>query len=108
MLKELEYPFDSEFILKKSKSLKRQLLSDGSRRIKKNIAVLGGSTTPVSYTHLDVYKRQKEFYPMQPGDVYQTFADVSELVKDFDYKPSTSIEEGLGNFADWYRKWTHR
>lgn len=45
---------------------------------------------------------------MQPGDVYQTFADVSELVKDFDYKPSTSIEEGLGNFADWYRKWTHR
>ena len=45
MLKELEYPFDSEFILKKSKSLKRQLLSDGSRRIKKNIAVLGGSTT---------------------------------------------------------------
>lgn len=51
---------------------------------------------------------KKEFYPMQPGDVYQTFADVSELVKDFDYKPSTSIEEGLGNFADWYRKWTHR
>ena len=51
---------------------------------------------------------KKEFYPMQPGDVYQTFADVSELVKDFDYKPSTSIEEGLGNFADWYRKWAHR
>lgn len=51
---------------------------------------------------------KKEFYPMQPGDVYQTFADVSELVKDFDYKPSTSIKEGLGNFADWYRKWTHR
>lgn len=51
---------------------------------------------------------KKEFYPMQPGDVYQTFADVSELVKDFDYKPSTSIEEGLGNFADWYRKWMHR
>lgn len=51
---------------------------------------------------------KKEFYPMQPGDVYQTFADVSELVKDFDYKPSTSIEEGLGKFADWYRKWTHR
>lgn len=48
---------------------------------------------------------KKEYYPMQPGDVYQTYADVSDLVKDFDYKPSTSIEEGLGNFAAWYREW---
>lgn len=48
---------------------------------------------------------KKEYYPMQPGDVYQTYADVSDLVEDFDYKPSTSIEEGLGNFAAWYREW---
>ena len=48
---------------------------------------------------------KKEYYPMQPGDVYQTYADVQDLVKDFDYKPSTSIEEGLEWFADWYRKW---
>ena len=45
---------------------------------------------------------EKEFLPMQPGDVYQTYADVSELEKDFDFKPSTSIEEGLGKFAKWY------
>lgn len=45
---------------------------------------------------------QKEFLPMQPGDVYQTYADVSELEKDFDFKPATSIEEGLGKFAKWY------
>lgn len=48
---------------------------------------------------------KKEYYPMQPGDVYQTYADVSELVKDFDYKPSTGMEEGLGKFAAWYREW---
>ena len=42
---------------------------------------------------------------MQPGDVYQTYADVQDLEKDFDYKTSTSIEEGLERFADWYRKW---
>ena len=48
---------------------------------------------------------KKEYYPMQPGDVYQTYADVQDLEKDFDYKPSTSIEEGLERFADWYRKW---
>lgn len=45
---------------------------------------------------------KKEFLPMQPGDVYQTYADVSELMKDFDFKPDTSIEEGIGKFADWY------
>ena len=45
---------------------------------------------------------EKEFLPMQPGDVYQTYADVSELQKDFDFKPSTSIEDGLAKFAKWY------
>lgn len=45
----------------------------------------------------------KEFLPMQPGDVYQTYADVSELMRDFDFKPSTSIEKGLSEFAKWYK-----
>lgn len=45
MLHELEYPFDSEYILKKSKSLKRRLLEENTQRIPKKIAVLGGSTT---------------------------------------------------------------
>ena len=45
---------------------------------------------------------KKEFLPMQPGDVYQTYADVSDLIRDFDFKPSTSIEEGLSKFAEWF------
>ncbi len=45
----------------------------------------------------------KEYLPMQPGDVYQTYADVSELMQDYDFKPNTSIEEGLSKFVDWYR-----
>ncbi|MGN0431366.1 MAG: HAD-IIIC family phosphatase [Lachnospiraceae bacterium] len=44
-MRELEYPFDSEYILKKAKSIKKALLADGSSRIEKKIAVLGGSTT---------------------------------------------------------------
>lgn len=44
-MRELEYPFDSEYILKKAKSIKKALLADGSPRIQKKIAVLGGSTT---------------------------------------------------------------
>lgn len=45
---------------------------------------------------------KKEFLPMQPGDVYQTYADVTDLMNDFGFKPSTSIEEGLGKFAEWF------
>lgn len=48
---------------------------------------------------------QKEYLPMQPGDVYQTYADVSELEKDFDFRPSTTIQEGLERFAAWYKSY---
>ncbi|MBO5472362.1 MAG: NAD-dependent epimerase [Lachnospiraceae bacterium] len=47
----------------------------------------------------------KEYLPMQPGDVYQTYADVSELMRDYDFKPDTSIEEGLTKFVEWYREY---
>lgn len=50
-------------------------------------------------------KAEKEYYPMQPGDVYQTYADVDELIRDFDYRPSTDIKEGLGRFAEWFAGW---
>lgn len=45
---------------------------------------------------------RKEFLPMQPGDVYETYADVQDLIHDFGFKPSTSIEEGLSRFAEWF------
>ena len=47
----------------------------------------------------------KEFLPMQPGDVYQTYADVSGLMRDYDFKPDTSIEDGLRQFVAWYREY---
>ena len=40
---------------------------------------------------------------MQPGDVYQTYADVSELMNDYGFRPDTSIEEGLSAFVKWFR-----
>lgn len=48
---------------------------------------------------------KKEYLPMQPGDVYQTYADVTELMRDYDFKPDTSIEEGLRKFVEWYRSY---
>lgn len=46
---------------------------------------------------------EKQLLPMQPGDVYQTYADVSDLVRDFGFRPSTSLKTGLQRFAAWYR-----
>ncbi|EQB86574.1 UDP-glucuronate 4-epimerase [Clostridium punense] len=48
---------------------------------------------------------KKKFMDMQPGDVLRTYADVSDLEKDINFKPQTSLEEGLGKFVDWYREY---
>ena len=48
------------------------------------------------------FEAHKELVPMQPGDVPVTYADTSALEADFGFKPSTSLREGLRNFAEWY------
>lgn len=48
---------------------------------------------------------KKEYYPMQPGDVYKTYADVTELMNDFGFKPNTSIRDGLQKFATWHKEY---
>lgn len=45
----------------------------------------------------------KNYLPMQPGDVQETYADVDDLVRDVGFRPSTSLEVGLGRFVEWYR-----
>ncbi len=49
------------------------------------------------------FEAHKELVPMQPGDVPITYADTSALEKDFGYKPSTSLRDGLRKFAEWYK-----
>jgi len=49
-------------------------------------------------------KAKENLLPMQAGDVPITYADVDELIKDTGFKPSTSIEDGIGKFVDWYKK----
>ena len=50
------------------------------------------------------FEAHKELVPMQPGDVPVTFADTSDLERDFGFKPSTSLREGLRRFAKWYKE----
>lgn len=46
---------------------------------------------------------EKIMMPMQPGDVTTTWADVNELIENMGYKPSTSLEQGIGEFVKWYK-----
>lgn len=50
------------------------------------------------------FEAHKELVPMQPGDVPVTYADTSALKRDFGFRPSTSLREGLRNFAHWYKQ----
>ncbi len=50
-------------------------------------------------------KAIKEFMPMQPGDVYKTFADVSHLKEKFGYSPTTTLKNGISEFVKWYKNY---
>ena len=53
---------------------------------------------------LDI-EAKKEFLPLQPGDVVNTYADISELIEEFNYKPKVKVQEGIANYAKWYRSY---
>ncbi len=87
MLQELEYPFDSETILKKSKSIKRRLLLDGSVRLPKKIAVLGGSTTHDIVRILELFLLNQgiepRFYESEYGQYWEDAMFGSGALQDF-------------------------
>lgn len=56
--------------------------------------------------HLGV-EAKKEFLPMQPGDVKATYADIDDLQQATGFKPTTTIDQGLKKFVDWYRDYYH-
>jgi UDP-glucuronate 4-epimerase len=70
-----------------------------------------GNNTPVHLLHFIEMleeaigkKAIKNFLPMQPGDVPDTYADVSDLIAEFDYKPNTPLEVGVNAFVKWYKE----
>ena len=50
-------------------------------------------------------KANKELLPLQPGDVPDTYANVDDLVRDLNYKPSMNMKQGVKNFVDWYKEY---
>ena len=86
-LRELEYPFDSEYILKNAKKLRRVLLAEEGARIRKKIAVLGGSTTHDIIRILELFLLHQgiepEFYESEYGQYFQDAMFGNERLKDF-------------------------
>jgi UDP-glucuronate 4-epimerase len=71
-----------------------------------------GNNSPVELmTFIEVIEKalgktaEKNFLPMQPGDVPSTYADVDDLMRDVGFKPSTTIDEGIHRFVQWYREY---
>ncbi|MEJ2479670.1 MAG: NAD-dependent epimerase [Acidihalobacter sp.] len=69
-----------------------------------------GNNQPVELMHyIEVLEQhlgreaEKNLLPLQPGDVPDTYADVSDLVADVGYQPTTSVEDGIGRFVRWYK-----
>lgn len=54
------------------------------------------------------FEAHRELLPMQPGDVEATFADVDDLMNDFDFKPDMPLKEGIHRFVDWYAGYVKR
>ena len=50
-------------------------------------------------------KAKKDLLPLQPGDVPYTYADVEDLIREFDFKPQMSMSQGVENFIKWYTKY---
>lgn len=72
-----------------------------------------GNNNPVQLTtyiqFIEQYLGKKaniKLLPLQAGDVPDTFADVDNLIKAVDYKPTTSVEVGISRFIEWYRAWS--
>ena len=73
-----------------------------------------GNNQPVELLHfIEVLeeslgkKAVKNMLPIQDGDVKETFADISDLEKEIDFRPRTPIEAGIGKFVNWYKEYYH-
>ena len=71
-----------------------------------------GNNNPVELMHyIEVLeqclgkKAEKNLLPIQAGDVPATYADVADLIRDVGFKPSTSIEQGIMKFVEWYKEY---
>ena len=105
-MKELSYPFDSAYLLKNRKKIKRKLMEDGSQRIKKKIAVLGGSTTNDIVSMLEIFLLEQgiecKFYQSEYAKYWEDAVFSSEELLEFS-PDLIYIHTTSRNITDWSR-----
>ncbi|NTW84265.1 MAG: NAD-dependent epimerase [Chlorobiaceae bacterium] len=83
----------------------------GSSRVPWRVYNIGNSRPVELMDYIGALEKElgrtavKEYLPLQPGDVPDTYADVEQLISDVHYKPETSVEEGIRRFVAWYREY---
>ena len=91
--------------------VRRIILKDVTSREKYKVYNIGNNNSVKLTDFIDEIelkletKAEKNMMPIQPGDVYKTWANVDDLIKDYNYSPNTSIREGVGKFVDWYKNY---
>lgn len=89
----------------------RLKVQEGKREIANKIYNIGNNKPENLLTFISTLEKKlnkvavKEYLPHQTGDVYSTYADVSELIQDVGFSPDTKLEFGIGKFIDWYKKY---
>ena len=78
---------------------------DIAERLDKAIADVLGKGNFEIFKEIGAKSARKNLLPMQPGDVLSTYADIQELITDFDFQPRTSIAQGLEKFVSWYQEY---
>ena len=79
------------------------LICDTVRKINPDLPIMCLAESPmVSVIEKLGMKAKLELLPMQLGDVEESNANIDETVENFNYRPKTSIKEGISNFVDWY------
>jgi UDP-glucuronate 4-epimerase len=86
-------------------------LNNGCRKIKHRIYNLGNNNPEDLSDFINLIeetigiKAKKRLLPIQPGDVKETFAEISESTKDLNFKPKVNIKEGIPKFIEWYKSY---
>lgn len=102
---------DFTFIDDIVEGVRRIILKDVTSREKYKVYNIGNNNSVKLTDFIDEIelkletKAEKNMMPIQPGDVYKTWANVDDLIKDYNYSPNTSIREGVGKFVDWYKNY---
>ncbi len=105
---------DFTFIDDITEGVIKTILTDSKNKEKYKVYNIGNNNPVQLMDFIEIIEQKlgikaiKNMLPMQLGDVNKTYADVKKLINDYEYKPSTNINDGVSLFVDWYKKYYNK